>query len=173
MSEKSKDFLSNDLNAYKKLVIKVVRNTIFKLDSIPSLSEEDLVQEGMIALLRAVKTFKGKDEGGSAKFETYASTCIKNRLIDILRKESTQIQPNTDSEKVEDFAASRYKVEFLEKEEILKRVLKTCNEIERAILNSYLQGFSYAEIAKIFEISNKKIDNTIQKIKLKIKHELE
>jgi DNA-directed RNA polymerase specialized sigma24 family protein len=44
-------------------------------------------------------------------------------------------------------------------------VLAKCNEIERAVFNAYLGGFSYGEIEKIFTINKKKIDNTIQKIK--------
>ncbi|MCL2850805.1 MAG: sigma-70 family RNA polymerase sigma factor [Firmicutes bacterium] len=166
----------DDINQYRKLVITVVRHTIFKLDAHPSLGEEDLIQEGLIALLRAKQTFKGD---GGAKFETYASTCIRNRLIDILRKESTQIpsksigDENNTKYTQSDIDAATRKTEFLEKEEILKTVLNTCTDIERAILNTYLQGYSYTEIAKIFEISNKKIDNTIQKIKQKIKQTIQ
>jgi len=158
------DINIEDLNTYRKLVIAVVRHAIFKLDKHPSLSEEDLIQEGLIALLRAQKTYKGNK---GAKFETYASICIRNRLIDILRKENTKTY--IESTQITEIPDTDYKIELVEKEEILKNVLKTCTEIERAILNSYLQGFSYTEIAKIFEITSKKIDNTIQKIKNKIK----
>ena len=156
-----------NLREYEKLVTVVVRKTVFnyRLNEL-GLTEEDLVQEGLLALLRAKKTFK---EGKGAGFKTYASICIRNRTIDIIRK--AKGEPFVQH----DFLQSSSDINMYdqtEKEEILNSVLDKCSKVERAIFNSYIQGYSYSEIAKIFELQKKKIDNTIQKIKQSVKREL-
>ncbi|MCL2570723.1 MAG: sigma-70 family RNA polymerase sigma factor [Firmicutes bacterium] len=151
-----------NLERYQKLVTTVVRKTVFRYDS-ASFSEEDLIQEGMIALIRAQRTFR---EELGIKFETYASNCIKNRIIDIIRKESGA---PAESKIEADETAKADPMDLIEKKEIIATVLEKCTDIERAVFNSYIQGYSYQEIAKIFELSPKKIDNTIQKVKILVR----
>jgi RNA polymerase sigma factor (sigma-70 family) len=117
----------------------------------------------MLALLKAARTFK-QDKG--AKFETYASTVIHNRMIDVARKEKADrviaIQDgdacvNTTPEQI-----------FWGKERgrEIEKVLKTrCNKTELAIYKSFYLGRSYSEIAFTFGITKKKVDNTVQKVK--------
>lgn len=136
------------------------------------LSEQDLFQEGMIALLKAKQTFKA-DSG--AKFETYASRCIHNRLIDVLRREHSK-RPESESHDAADATGQSLEdeIDIIEKNDTIRRILREeCTDIERAIFNSYIEGFSYEEMSKIFELPRKKIDNTIQKIRSKIKSELQ
>jgi RNA polymerase sporulation-specific sigma factor len=155
------------IEKHKRIVPIIIRKFFsFRVLS-GKLSEQDLYQEGMIALFKAIKTFK---EGSGAKLETYASRCIKNRLIDIFRQESASgehpreiMDSDTGGFNLED------EVDVLEKSEIIKKTLSECTEIERAIFNSYAGGFSYNEMSKVFEVSTKKIDNVIQKIRGKIK----
>ena len=45
-------------------------------------------------------------------------------------------------------------------------------ELERAIFNSYIEGFSYEEMGRIFELNRKKVDNIVQKVKRIIKSSL-
>ena len=142
----------------------VVRKLLFGRVTPVGLSEEDLVQEGMIALLVADRTFK---EDMGAKFETYASRCIHNRVVDVIRR--AKRAPESAGDREQDVGERGQIEDDFEREEILKNVLSECNEIERAIFNSYFQGYSYTEIANIFEVPQKKIDNTIQKIKNKVK----
>jgi RNA polymerase sporulation-specific sigma factor len=132
------------------------------------ISQQDLYQEGMIALFRAIKTYR---ETGGAKFETYASKCITNRLIDITRKErnTEQIYELFDSVGGVNLETE---IDLIERTQSIKKVLNSCTEIERAVFNSFMGGLSYAEISKIFEIAPKKIDNTIQKIRNRIKAEI-
>ena len=126
-------------------------------------SEPDLKQEGMIALLHAARTYKS---GKGAKFETYASTVIHNRMVDVLRKEKTDravsLQDN-------DACINTTPEQIFwgkEKSREIEQILKTrCSGIELAIYKSYYLGRSYSEIAFTFDITKKKIDNTIQKVK--------
>ena len=150
-----------EISQYQKLVTTVVRRVMFhyRLAHL-NLSEDDLIQEGMLALMRAARTFK---EDGGAKFETYASRCIHNGIVDIVRREINQPSP---IEAVVEIGDGH---EWVEKREILMQALEECTEIERAIFNSFMQGYTYDEIAKIFEIGKKKIDNTIHKVKTKVR----
>ena len=132
------------------------------------INEQDLFQEGLIALFKAVQTF---DPDAKIKFETYASRVIKNRLIDLVRREreSTGVLSGQETcgQTIED------EFSIIEKSAVIKKILATqCTEIEKAIFNSYARGHSYDEISKIFDISKKKIDNTIQKVRNKIRSTL-
>ena len=128
------------------------------------MDEEDLCQEGMLALMRAESTF---NPSADVKFETYASRVITNRFIDITRKHRQRDVASTQSsyEIQSDFSLDD-QVNLIEIKNILRDYV---TELDRAIFNSYIQGFSYEEISKIFELPRKKIDNTVQKVKKIIK----
>ena len=127
------------------------------------IDEDDLFQEGMLALLRAEKTF---DEQRGFKFETYASHVIYNHLLDEVRKYNEEVEPllpdAIDDKTLED------KIEQQRKLRLLRKVLAECSDIERAIFKAYWRGHSYKEIGDIFDVTPKKIDNTIQKIKNRV-----
>lgn len=144
---------------YERMVRTIARGLMRSYDVV-GLDEEDLVQEGMIALLKAQQTY---NEKSNAKFETYASVVIRNRIIDVIRSYKV-IEPIKATEPTvgEDCDSSGNHVEELLK--ILHEVLQKCSDVEKAIFNAYFQGYSYDEICKIFSINKKKVDNTIQKI---------
>jgi len=147
------------INEHKYIVDIIYR----KYFSASGVNEQDLKQEGLLALLKAARTYQ---ENQGAKFETYASTVIRNRMIDVVRKEKTDrviaIQDgdacvNTSPEQI--FWGK-------EKGREIKQILKTkCNKTELAIYKSFYLGRSYSEIAFTFGIQKKKVDNTIQKVK--------
>jgi RNA polymerase sigma factor (sigma-70 family) len=123
--------------------------------------EEDLIQEGMLAYYRAQQTYKPDQ---NAKFETYASRVITNRFIDLARKR------HTDTSFDEEHALADTNFDDAVDISEIKRVLsQNVPDLERAIFNSYIEGFSYEEIGKIFDLTPKKIDNTVQKVKKIIK----
>jgi len=127
-----------------------------------TMPEDDLVQEGMLALMKAQNTF---DEKKEIKFETYASRVITNRFIDLLRKQGEKVQEYT-----EDMAQGSTSIDDeVNLIEIKKTLANHVDDIDRAIFTSYIEGFSYDEIGKIFDRSKKNIDNTVQKVKKIIK----
>lgn len=129
------------------------------------MGEEDLFQEGMLAFMRAEMTFNA---AAGVKFETYASRVITNRFIDLARKsrKNTTFNEETAAPNDTDFDDA---VKLIE----IKKVLHDrMNELDRAIFNSYIEGFSYEEISKIFELPRKKIDNIVQKVKRVIKENM-
>ena len=127
--------------------------------------EEDLYQEGMLALIKAEMTYK--PESG-VKLETYASRVITNRFIDLMRKQTDKPDELNEDTQSGDFNLDD-EVNLLEIKKILREQI---NDIERAVFNSYVEGFSYEEIGAIFELPRKKIDNIVQKVKRKIKENI-
>jgi len=126
------------------------------------LDEEDLVQEGMLAYIRAMSTFKPET---GVQFDTYASRVITNRFIDILRKKGDAVAELKEDVTIGNISFDD-QINLIE----IKNVLEDkVNDIERAIFNSYIQGFSYDEMSKIFSRPRKQIDNIVQKVKKIVK----
>ncbi len=121
------------------------------------LDSEDIVSAGMIGLLKAVRTF---DFNGGAKFETYASHCIKNAIIDEIRRFPASALPI--SEEVQAPSETQFK-------EILDAILSVLSPMERHVILLRLNSMSYAEIAAELGIQKKKVDNLISSAKRKIK----
>lgn len=144
---------------------------------------EDLIQEGMFGLLRAIRTY---DTNRSASFKTYADHCIRNRLINVIeaagsRKhsplnsgvsiESMVIDLSRESHNStgEDFLRST-EIKVLEKEtlnEMIKQRVQQLTKLEKNVLDLYLAGMTYREIADNMDKSEKSIDNAVQRIRKK------
>ena len=145
-----------------RLVLMVIRALMAKYNVV-GFEEEDFLQEGRIALWKAKETYQAQSK---AKFETYASAVIRNRIVDYIRTQKGMLPEQflQDKNGTEIEPADKTPVDPVFRE-ILNEVLKEhCDKLERAIFNAYYQGYSYQEICKIFEISKKKVDNTIQNI---------
>lgn len=168
------------LSSYKPLVNKIARSYFLTGGDI-----EDLVQEGMIGLYKAIKTFK---KGKTASFMTYAGTCIKNQIQSAVRVASSEknmvlstalpIERNDsfddEEEEIEIVLPSPLpkpdeKVENKENfENITKQIVKSLSQLELKILISYLKGYNYSEIAQQNNISKKSVDNALSRIKTKL-----
>ncbi len=116
---------------------------------------EDLLQEGMIGLMKAVREYDGERD---ASFRTFAETCVRNRLLSVLR------------------AASRGKhMPLIDREHtssLLFGVRKQLSEFEAKILGYYLDGLSCREIAETVGKSPKSVDNAVQRIRRKVARQL-
>ena len=168
------------LTEYKPLVNKIARSYFLTGGDI-----EDLVQEGMIGLYKAIKTFKKEK---TASFLTYAGTCIKNQIQTAVRIASSEknmilstavpidSKTNFDDEEEEieivlpsPLPKPDEKVENKENfAQITKKIVKALSPLELKILIFYLKGFSYSEIAQQNNISKKSVDNALSRIKNKL-----
>lgn len=152
---------------------------------------EDIIQEGMIGLFKAVRDF---EQGKQAQFRSFAELCVKRQIITAIKSATRQkhIPLNSyvslsrpiyedDSEKtLLDLLSTEY---ILDPEQILinqealgiteKRIYMTLSEFEKSVLTYYINGKSYQEIAVLLEKEPKSIDNAIQRVKRKIAKQLE
>ena len=139
---------------------------------------EDLIQEGMVGLLTAIRKY---DPNRDAAFRTFAGVCIRSRLASAVRaaqgdkhsplNHSISFEPplfdGTDLtlsvENPEDVIIGRE--ELKERLDALKGQL---SEFEASILPPYLNGMSCGEIAQRYGRSHKSVDNAIQRIRRKM-----
>ncbi len=145
---------------------------------------EDLIQEGMVGLLFAIREYRTDKE---VSFRTFAETCVRNRLFSAIkaatRDKHTPLNnyvsfetpffdgnadyavfpPRLDQSDPEDLYISRES--HRERAEELKDRLSS---FEAEILELYLTGLSYSEIAVAVHRPPKSVDNAVQRIRRKV-----
>ena len=140
--------------------------------------QEDLLQEGMLGLLSAIRSY---DAGKNASFRTFAMLCIRRRLISAVRDSvGTQNVSLDDCLSLEsslfDELSSRNdnmrgpEELLIDREEAQKRyqsLLQRLSAFEQSVLRCFLRGMSYREIAKTTKSSEKAVDNAVQRIRRK------
>lgn len=147
--------------------------------------KEDIFQEGMIGLYKAVKSFN-KDKHNS--FKSFANMCIERQLITAIKTSNRQkhmplnsyLSLNTsaynqeDSEDLMEIFNSHTMEDPLEtitKKEYYKFVEdsidKNLSTFEKQVLQRFINGESYVNIAQKLESSVKSVDNAIQRIRKK------
>lgn len=151
--------------------------------------KEDLVQEGMIGLFKAIRDF---DPTKQASFRGFAEMCIKRQLITAVKTAARQkhIPLNSYislSKPVYEDEAERTLVEVLaqreavdpeemfirrEKAEALEtEISQKLSNLEQTVFSLYLGGMNYQEIALELDRPPKSIDNALQRIKKKLSTE--
>ena len=140
---------------------------------------EDMIQEGMLGLLSAVRTF---NSGKGVKFATYAEFCIRRRIYSAIRSasgykhtplnsyislESPQLdESNTHAiflRDPEDFVIARESAG-----EVERLLYGALSRFESGVLGLYLEGMSYKEMAARMGKSSKSVDNAVQRIRRKL-----
>lgn len=148
--------------------------------------KEDIFQEGMIGLYKAIRDFK-KDKITS--FKSFAEICVTRQIITAIKTATRQkhIPLNTyislnkpiyeeESDRTlldvltglkvtdpEELFISQEQVEAIQNE-----IVKVLSDLEQEVLMSYLDGKSYQEIACDLDRQAKSIDNALQRIKRKL-----
>ena len=148
---------------------------------------EDLIQEGMVALIKAVREF-APDK--AATFRTFAEICIRNRLYSVLRasardkhkalNQSISLDtPDFDSNSYTSGTSSLAQRDpedcLIDREHtaaLLAGVRKQLSEFEAKILGYYLDGLSCREIADAVGKPPKSVDNAVQRIRRKVAQHL-
>lgn len=139
------------------------------------MEREDIIQEGMIGLLAAIKSY---DASKGASFKTYANICIENSIQNALRKyyrlKDIPIQNVIEYQEEELPAASSFNSAedtYIAQESVslLTKVLQqNLSDFENEVLRLHIVGCSYDEIAKRLCKSPKAIDNALQRARRKI-----
>ena len=175
-----KEALEYLLKRYKELVdMKVGKYFIIGAE------REDIVQEGMIGLYKAIKNFN-PDKDNS--FKSFANLCIERQLITAIKTSNRQkhmplnssislndnaYDEDNDTELIEklDLQVLEDPLETITKKEYYKiieaRIDEHLSDFEKKVLSRYARGESYVSIAQKLEAPVKSVDNAIQRIRKK------
>ena len=168
------------INKYKNLV-KVRSRAYFMMGA----DTEDIIQEGMIGLYKAIRDYKKTD----ATFQTFAKICIDRQVMTAIktanRKKDLPLNSYLslnmlvyDEENEITYIDKLEESKILNPEEIIidkenvktlqQKINQNLSDLEKQVLQLYLKGRSYATIAKKLDKDEKSIDNAIQRIRKKI-----
>ncbi len=170
------------LEKYKELVnMKVGKYFIVGAE------KEDTVQEGMIGLFKAIKSF---DNTKQNSFKSFANICIERQLITAIKSsnrqkhmplnsylslntaaydnnedDSVELLETFNSNTIEDPLDTIMKQEYYK--EVEDAVNKNLSKFEKQVLDRFLKGDSYIKIAEKLDSPVKSVDNAIQRIRKK------
>ena len=166
-----KNALEYLINKYKELVnMKVSKYFIIGAE------KEDIIQEGLIGLYKAIKSYSGDKQNS---FKTFANMCIERQLITAIKSsnrqkhmplnsylslnesayendEETSLFDTFDSHQIEDPLETITKQEYYKSVEIA--IDKSLSNFEKQVLNRYMQGESYIQIAEKLDIGEEYLE---------------
>ena len=132
---------------------------------------EDLIQEAMFGLLKAIREF---DSERDASFRTFAEVCIRNRIRSVItaaaRGKHAPLNNSIPMEALPDMISGPEEslIDREEDSERLRRLEDRLSSLEKSILSLYLAGLTYDEIGRQLGRSSKSVDNAIQRIRRKV-----
>ena len=174
------DFL---INRYKEVVNMKVSKYYLN-----GAEKEDIIQEGLIGLYKAIKGFNPDKQNS---FKTFANLCIERQVITAIKGSNRQkhmplnsyLSLNNSNYENEDGEDEGQLIEILDantiedpldtvtKNEYYKKIEKTIDEslsdFEKKVLSKFIDGQSYIQIAQSLNSPVKSIDNAIQRIRKK------
>lgn len=135
---------------------------------------DDLVQEGSLGLLDAISSFKPDKD---VKFSTYAAVCIRNKMLKAVEKVRSRkagalrgsVSLDQLPERVDDLTPENIFIGKESLDAVMDDVKKVLSPLERRILFSHLGGWDYQTIAQNLKISQKSVDNALQRVRRKLK----
>ena len=154
---------------------------------------EDIIQEGMIGLYKAVRDY---NEDKSASFRSFAELCVNRQMITAIKAATRQKHQPLNSyvslnKPVYEEESEQTYMDFLQssssallnpealligqedKSFLEDQMVKNLSSFETRVLVLYLQGRSYFEIAHALDKPEKSIDNALQRVKKKLEKFLE
>lgn len=172
------------IDRYKSLVnMKVSRYYIIGAE------KEDIVQEGLIGLFKAIKNYQPEKQ---SSFKNFANMCIERQLITAIKTSNRQKhmplnsylslnmnaydnndENQNDADLIEILNANLVEdpLDTITQKEYYKiienTIDKSLSSFEKQVLNFYMQGESYIQIAEKLNTPVKSIDNAIQRIRKK------
>ena len=183
-------FRDGDQEAMERLLEKYKGMVLGKAKSMYILGgdSEDLIQEGMLGLFKAVRDF---DSGRDASFRTFAQLCVTRQLYTAVKASarkkhlplnsavslSSPLREENGDERDEellDFLEAdpssnpeEYLIGQEETERLEEMIEKELSPLEKQVLELYLTGMGYVEIAHVLNRDEKSTDNALQRIRAK------
>jgi len=186
LSKKGNEQAISDLILQHKNLVKSIVRKYFLVGS----DMDDLMQEGMVGLYRAILSYKA-DAG--VKFATFARVCISRQVFNAIKQANNQKnhalnnsimiggqgELESDGDDEENTIVLALETENPEsiaiKKERLQKFYDSINNLlddkDYQILQMYLDGQSYLEIAKKLNLSTKNVDNALTRIRGKLRKE--
>ena len=133
--------------------------------------EEDLMQECLMGLLAAVRTFHSQS---NTAFTTYACSCMRNRLISLARRDGLRprieqsLEEDTQMSDADDADPASRVVEQEAADSLRQQLRQRLTELEYEVLLARINDFSYEEIAAALGVSKKAVDNAVQRLRRKM-----
>ncbi|MBQ9610630.1 MAG: RNA polymerase sporulation sigma factor SigH [Lachnospiraceae bacterium] len=180
INEKDDDAIEFMMQKYGNIVKREVR-TVYIIGA----ETDDLMQEGMIGLFKAIRDYEA-DKGTA--FSTFATLCIRRQLQTAINNSNRKKHIPLNSYISIYSESSEYGYEIGEniesgdseanpenmviakeqKNAIKKRIESELSSLEKKVLKLYLDGLSYQEIADRLDKSEKSVDNALQRIRKKL-----
>ena len=178
--EKNNDAMETLIKRFGPLVTRQSRSLY-----IIGADEEDLIQEGMIGLVKAVNDYKANK---GASFQTFAFMCVRRQMLTAINNSNNRkniplnhyisiygdgngdyVSPldEMDSGVItnpEDIMLAR-----LQESDLIKVIESKLSKFEHQVLDEYLTGASYEEIGERLGKTAKSIDNAVQRIRAKLR----
>ncbi len=170
------------LNKYRNFV-KAKARSYFLIGA----DREDIIQEGMIGLYKAIRDFKGEK---ASSFSAFADMCITRQIITAVKTSTRQkhiplnsyislnkpvFDEDSDKTLIDVIGTTELVSDpeemIITKEEIKgmqKNLVKVLSKLELKVLNLYLEGKSYQEVADEMQRHVKSVDNALQRVKRKL-----
>lgn len=162
---------SGDDNAFAALAgsYKRVLELQIRLCNPPDYMKEDLFQEGLIGLFKAVKTY----DNTTSAFVTYATVCMRNSILSGIRKLSgqnySQVAPQQYNETETVPSAEDVLIDRVRANALYERVCKALSPYEKVVFDMYLSDMTYENIAFVTKKDVKSTSNAVYRIRTKLK----
>lgn len=187
ISENNEDAKKLFYEKYKPIIEMKVKKYISYVES-RGYDYNDLVQEGMIGLSRAITDYKTQKD---VQFNTFANVCIERQIFSFLRNidsgkhkvlnDSISFDTTTNTygkslDQILDDKNINPETSFVQNEEtndLFDNILGELTDKESEVFKLRAQGFTYKEIASLLNISEKSVSKAIEKIKTKAKKVLD
>ena len=147
---------------------------------------DDILQEGMIGLYKAITSFNGERNDN---FASFATMCIHHQIQNAVKVANSKknqplndyvsinveggISATEDSPKIilqaTDVSAEQLSLNRESVNSLYNKVKSALTDFQYRVLLMYLNGYSYSEIAKVLDVTSKSVDNNIQSIKRKLR----
>ncbi len=158
-----------------KYLVKFAANSLY----LEGAEKDDLIQEGMIGLFKAIGAF---DVERGASFKSFAALCIKRGMYNAIEASgrlkneplnsyvSLSDEETDDAKTPVDFSSNPELMVISDerRKELLDSVLRSLSPLESKAFLLYLEGFDYEAIAKTLGKSKKTVDNAISRSKKKL-----
>ena len=175
------------MNKYKNLVRSKAKSMY-----ILGADNDDLIQEGMIGLFKALRDY---DSGRDASFLTFADLCVSRQMYTAVQASKRQkhiplntyislygnVNTSLEGEKEElvnvlaAHAGQSPEEVVIDRENVIqleRAIEQELSSFEKQVLDLYLTGMGYQQIAKVLGRDEKSTDNALQRIKTKLKKRL-